>query len=202
MSTRLIAVSKGEPVLEKIVATFHFKKRGRPRYHYQGEVLRYYTPYLVYYKTVPKRGVLGGLPEVEESASVGREERAELIRIPVRGVDAVVDYAKSLDARVEYVKRYLPRLGRSERIPVMVFPDEYRAMRHLLFSLTYATLRSPRKVERLRWIVSGLNVSIIEPFYYTALFRYRELRNRRDPAWHWKLLRIGMAFKVMYMLDR
>ena len=83
----------------------------------------------------------------------------------------------------------------------MVFPNEYKAMRHLLFSLTYATLRNPSKVEKLRWVMNSLSVTIMEPFYYTALFRYRELKNNRDPAWHKKLLRIGEAFKVMYMLD-
>ena len=83
----------------------------------------------------------------------------------------------------------------------MVFPNEYKAMRHLLFSLTYATLKNPSKVERLRWVMNSLSVTIMEPFYYTALFRYRELRSTGDTAWHWKILRIGEAFKVMYMLD-
>jgi len=199
-------MSKGGFINEKIVATFHFKKRSKPLYYYQSETLRYYRPYLVYYKKVPRKEALEVLPKIESSLkTVTRancKEKEELIKFPVRGMDLVVDYAKSLEADVEYVARYLPRLKRSERVPIMVFPDRYSAMRHLIFSITYATLRSAEKAERLRRVVNGLNISIIEPFYNTALFRYHELKSNGDTTWFWKVLRIGRAFKVMYMLDR
>jgi len=193
-----------EPAYERIIATFRFNKR-RFTYRYQSEILRYYRPYLVYYKKLPSKEMLEKLPEVEGFSrnEVERKTgREELIKIPVRGIDIVVNYAKNLNADIEYVMRYLPKLGYSVKIPVIVFQDRYSAMRHLIFSLTYATLRSITKVEKLKEVINGLNINIIEPFYNTALFRYYELRSNGDPAWYWKVLRIGRAFKVMYMLDR
>jgi len=202
---RLRKVSREEKHVEKLMATFHFKKRSKPLHYYQSMVLRYYRPYLVYYKKMLRKEVIEELPKVEKPLEKSIEEkrvREELIKIPVRGIDVIVSYAKNVEASIEYVPRYLPKLGKIKEIPVMVFPNRYSAMRHLIFSLTYATLRSMEKVERLREIVNGLNINIIEPFYSTALFRYYELRNSSDLKWHWKVLRIGRAFKVMYMLDR
>lgn len=205
LSMRCEIMVEEELIHEKIVATFHFKKRSKPLYYYQSELLRYYRPYLVYYKELPKKEILEALSEIEgssKSKTKKKPEKEELIKFPVRGVDVVVNYAKSLEANVEYAARYLPRLKKTERVPVIIFPGRYSAMRHLIFSITYSTLRSLEKVERLREIINSLNISIIEPFYNTALFRYHELKNNNEHMWHWKVLRIGRAFKIMYMLDR
>ena len=75
-------------------------------------------------------------------------------------------------------------------------------MRHFLFSITYATVRSISKVEKIRGVVNGLNVNIAEPFYNTAILRYHELKANSDQKWFWKVLRIGRAFKVMYLIDK
>ncbi len=189
-------------VEEKVIATFRFKKRGKPRYYYQSEILCYYTPYLVYYRLVPREENLEKLPHLLDSKDKKNEKNEELLMFPVRGIDAVVNYAKSLDAEITYRRRYLPRLKKSVEVPTTIFLDRYSAMRHAIFSLTYATVRSVEKVEKIREVMNSLNINIIEPFYNTAILRYEELRGRADSGWYWKILRIGRAFKVMYMIDR
>jgi len=187
-----------ELVEERVTATFHFKRRRKPKHYYQSGVLRYYTPYIAYYRIVPREENLEKLTQGFKN----KEERKELKMFPVRGLDLVVNYAKSLDAEISFKPRYLPMVNRTEKIPVIVFQDRYSVMRHLMFSLTYATVRSIEKVEKIREVVNGLNVSILEPFYNTAVLRYRELRENGDPTWTWRVLRIGRAFKTMYLIDR
>ncbi len=196
-------------VEERVIAVVMYKKRKKPAYHYQSPALRHYRPYIAYYEEVPNpenlaicvehmRSLLGKRKGKSDDANM----RKELVMFPVRGVDAVVDYAKSLDAEIYYFDQVLKKIGSTEKVPAMVFPDRYRAMMHLIFSITYATVRSISKVEKIREVVKGLNVSILEPFYNTAIHRYSDLRSKKDSKWLWKVLRIGMAFKVMYMIDK
>ncbi|RLE92005.1 MAG: hypothetical protein DRN04_11425 [Thermoprotei archaeon] len=192
----------GKPVEERAVAVICYRKRRRPAYHYQSVALRYYTPYIAYYRTIPSAENLEKLVQHLKSVLQRRGKRGEeLIMFPIRGVDAVVNYAKSLEAEIYFFNQRLRKAG-TERIPVIVFPDRYSAMRHFIFSITYATVRSISKVERIRDVVSGLNVNIAEPFYNTAILRYHELRVSGDSGWFWKVLRIGKAFKVMYLIDK
>ena len=190
------------PVEERTVAAVSYKKRKRPAYHYQSAVLRYYIPYIAYYRAVPTVENLEKLVQHLKALLQKKGRRGEeLIMFPIRGVDAVVNYAKSLEAEIHFFNQRLRKIG-TEKVPVMVFPNRYSAMRHFLFSITYATVRSISKVERIREVVNGLNVNIAEPFYNTAILRYHELRANSDPKWFWKVLRIGRAFKVMYLIDR
>ena len=192
----------GKPVEERTVAVICYKKRKRPIYHYQSAVLRYYIPYIAYYRATYTTENLEKLVRQLKTVLQKKGKRGdELIMFSIRGVDAVVNYAKSLEAEIHYFDQRLRKAG-TEKIPVIVFPDRYSAMRHFLFSITYATVRSISKVERIREVVNGLNVNIAEPFYNTAILRYHELRKNGDPKWFWKVLRIGRAFKVMYLIDR
>jgi len=187
---------------EKIVAVVCYRKRSKPRYYYQSPVLRYYMPYIAYYTAVPTMENLEKLVQrLRATLQKKKGNGGELIMFPVRGVDAVVSYAKSLEAEIHYFPQRLRKAG-IEKIPVLVFPDRYSAMRHFIFSITYATVRTISKVEKIREVVNGLNASIAEPFYNTAIFRYWELRKNRDPMWYWKVLRIGRAFKIMYLIDK
>ena len=192
----------GKPVEERTVAVICYKRRKRPIYHYQSAVLRYYIPYIAYYRAIYTTENLEKLVRQLKTVLQRKGKRGdELIMFSIRGVDAVVNYAKSLEVEIHYFDQRLRKAG-TEKIPVIVFPDRYSAMRHFLFSITYATVRSISKVERIREVVDGLNVNIAEPFYNTAILRYHELRKNSDPKWFWKVLRIGRAFKVMYLIDR
>ena len=194
-------------VEERVIAVISYRRRKKPAYHYQSPALRYYRPYIAYYEAVPNPETLSIYVKHLRTSLEKRKNdevymRKELVMFPVRGVDAVVDYAKSLEAEIHYLDQMLRKIGSVEKTPAMIFPDRYKAMKHLIFSITYATVRSVSKVEKIREVVNGLNVNILEPFYNTATHRYRDLRDTKDPGWLWKVLRIGMAFKVMYMIDR
>jgi len=192
----------GSPVEEQTVAVISYRKRRRPVYHYQSVVLRYYTPYIAYYRVVPTPEDLKKVFEHLKAILQKKGKRGEeLIIIPIRGVDAVVNYAKNLEAEIQYFDQRLRKVG-TEKVPVIIFPDRYSAMRHFLFTITYATVRSISKVERIREVVNGLNINIAEPFFNTAVLRYHELITNSDPQWYWKVLRIGRAFKVMYLIDK
>jgi len=188
---------------ERTIAVIAYRRRSRPAYHYQSDALKYYVPYLAYYRCAPTRENLENI--VKQFKMILQEKGRkgdELVMFPVRGVDAIVNYAKSLNAEIQYFPQRLARIGRDEQIPVIVFPDRYSSMRHFIFSITYATVRSVSKAEKVREVVNGISVNILEPFYYVALYRYYELKSNSDSQWRWKLLRIGRAFKVMYLIDK
>jgi len=192
-----------KPVEEKIVAVICYKKRSTPRYYYQSKVLRYYTPYIAYFRLLPTPENLKKAVDHLKAVIQGKRRKGEeLVVFSIRGVDAVLNYAKSFDAEIQYFEQQLKKIKAVEKVPVIIFPDRYSAMRHFIYSITYATVRSISKVERIREIVDGLNVNIIEPFFNTAILRYRELVSNSDPKWYWKVLRIGRAFKVMYLIDK
>ena len=192
----------GRFVNEKTVAVIGYKRRKRSIYRYQSAVLRYYTPYIAYYRVIPIVENLEKLVQQLKAVLYRKSKRGEeLIMFPIRGVDAVVNYAKSLEAEIHYFNQRLRKVG-TEKTPVIIFSDRYSAMRHFLFSITYATVRSISKVEKIRGVVNGLNVNIAEPFYNTAILRYHELKANSDQKWFWKVLRIGRAFKVMYLIDK
>lgn len=85
--------------------------------------------------------------------------------------------------------------------PFVGLPNEVAFRRHLLFSLTASTYRAPSRLNTLKRLVLGMNANLLNVLTNIALERFKEARAASSPAWHWHMLRVGRAVKVLYRLD-
>jgi len=183
-----------ECVVEKDICVIAYKRRSKPRLYYQGEILRYYVPYVVYFRGVPSEENIKRLVEFA-FGKVNGKEKAQLETIMFRGlyVDKIVNFAKVLGAEIVYVKRYLDKLGRVVDVPVMIFDSRYSAMRHTLFALSISTLKSISKVDAVWDVVMDISIAMIEVLYNSAVFRYWSGNEKLMYA-------IGEGFRTMYLI--
>ncbi len=174
------------------VFTFSVKRRSRPNPNYEG-ILRTHRFYIKYYS------LLSGQDPVKV---VGDEDSWLKIAFPVRFTGAVLSFARELGGNVVEVRKVKPpRADAYYERPIVVLPNEIAFRRHLLFTLTASTYRKPERLNTLRNLVLALNANFLNMLTTIALDRYSELRNSSNPAWHWYMMRVGRAVKVLYRID-
>ena len=176
----------------RYVFTFAAKKRSRPNPKYEG-ILRTHRFYIEYYE----------LLEGQEPAGVIGNDKPR-IAFPVRFTEMVVDFAKYLDGRVVEARRVkIPRAGVYYEKPIILLPNEVAFRRHLLFSLTVSTYRKAlsARFNTVRNLLSSMNANLLNILTTIALDRYNELKASQNAVWHWYMLRVGRALKVLYKLD-
>jgi len=173
------------------VFTFRAKKRSRPNPRYNG-ILRTHRFYIEYYSLLNEQDPLKAISKNSEPK----------IAFPVRFTEAILDFAEALGGKIISVRRVKPpKADTYYEKPIAVLPSEIAFRRHLLFSLTASTYRKPEKLNSLRGLILILNANFLNILTTIALDRYSELKNGSNPAWHWYMLRVGRAVKVLYKLD-
>lgn len=180
------------PEKGEYVFTFTVKKRSRPNPRYEG-VLRTHRFYIEYYSL---------LEDQEPTRIVGNNKPR--IAFPVRFTEMIVDFAKELGGRIVDVRRVkIPKMDVYYEKPIILLPNEVAFRRHLLFSLTVSTYRkvSVARFNAVRNLLLTLNANLLNILARIALDRYRELKASKSSVWHWYMLRVGRALKVLYKLD-
>lgn len=171
------------------VFTIRAKRRKRPNYNYTG-ILRTHRYYVEYYS------LLRGENPIK---AVNGEPK---ISFPGRFIETLVNFAKDLDGKIVAVKRVkIPRKELYYEKPIVLLPDEIAFRRHMLFSITASTYRKAAKLNSLRELVLYINANFLNILTSIAIDRYNELIRSSNPAWHWYMLRVGRALKVLYKLD-
>ena len=168
------------------------RRRKKPVEKYSG-VLRTHRFYINYYILLesqePSRAITDNEPRVS---------------FPVRFTEVLLDFARELGGSV--VKSQKVKI-RGESLyyekPIVVLPNELAFRRHLLFALTASTYRKPSeaKLNTLRDLLLVMNANLLNVLSSMAIDRYKELRASQNPTWHWSMLRVGKAIKVLYKLD-
>ncbi len=172
------------------VFTFSVRRRSKPSTNYTG-ILRTHRFYIEYYDVLAEQ-------EPEKVVS----ENEPRIAFPVRFTEAVLSFAEELGGRVVNIRRVRPpRSKYTYEKPLVILPNEVAFRRHLLFSLTISTYRKPSKINSVRILVSTLNANLLNILTQIALDRYSELRGSGSASWHWYMLRVGRAVKVLYKLE-
>jgi len=176
----------------RCVFTFVAKRRSKPNPRYEG-ILRTHRFYIEYYSLLegqePTSAVRGGEPRVA---------------FPVRFTEVVASFAEELGGRVVEVRRVkVPRRDIYYEKPIVLLPNEVAFRRHLLFSLAVSTYlkASSARFNALRNLLLTMNANLLNILTSIALDRYSELKAARSSAWHWHMLRVGRALKVLYNLD-
>lgn len=176
----------------RYIFTFTAKKRRRPYYRYEG-ILRTHRFYIEYYSLLEGQ---------EPIKTVGNSEPR--IAFPVKFTELVLDFARELDGGVIGVRKVkIPRRELYYEKPIVLLPNEIAFRRHLLFALTVSTYRKPLEVRfnTLKNLLLTMNANLLNVLSTIALDRYNELRPSQTTAWHWYMLRVGRAVKVLYKLD-
>ena len=173
------------------VFTLTARKRRKPNPRYDG-ILRTHRFYAEYYF------LLAGEDPVKLTFS---ESEKPLIAFPAK-YDAVLYSFAELVGGEEIYRRavYLPSAKSSYVKRAIGFRNEVDFKRHLLFALTASTLRKPEKLNTLQWIVANLNPIFLNVLANIAIDRYREFSGYSARPYY--ILRVGMALKVLYWLDR
>lgn len=171
--------------------TFRARKRSKPNPRYEG-ILKTHRFYIEYYS------LLSGQTPIQLLVN-NSEPR---IVFPAKFTEALVSFAEELGGKIIEVRKVKPpRASTYYEKPVVVLPSEIAFRRHLLFSLVTSTYRKPEKLNMLRSLILNLNANFLNILTTIALERYSELRSRSDPTWHWYMMRVGRAVKVLYKLD-
>jgi len=174
------------------VFTFSVKRRSKPNPRYEG-ILRTHRFYIRYYS------LLSGQEPLKVVSSDVSEPK---VSFPVRFLESILNFAKEVDGRILEVRKVkLPRANVYYEKPIVMLPNEIAFRRHLLFALTASTYRKPEKLNILRKLILTLNANFLNILTTIALDRYSELKNSSNPAWHWYMMRVGRAVKVLYRLD-
>jgi len=173
------------------VFTFTARRR-KPNPEYDG-ILRTHRFFIEYYSLLegqrPAKVIRDGIPR---------------IAFPARFTEIVLDFVKELDGEIVEVRRVkIPRKDLYYEKPVVLLPNELAFRRHMLFSLTLSTYRKQTSVRfnSLRNLLLTMNANLLNILSAMALDRYEELRSSQNAAWHWYMLRVGRALKVLYKLD-
>jgi len=175
------------------VFTFSARKRSRPNPNYEG-ILRTHRFYIQYYS------LLSGQSPTKVVSSEGSEPRMEF---PVRFTETILSFAKELGGTVINIRKVKPpKADVHYEKPIVLLPNEIAFRRHLLFTLTISTYRNPRKFNIIRNLILTMNANFLNILTSIAMDRYTELKNSLNPAWHWYMMRVGRAVKVLYKLDR
>jgi len=183
----MVAPEKGEYAF-----TFSARKRSRPNPKYEG-VLRTHRFYIEYYS------LLDG--QDPEKAVANNEPR---ISFPVGFTELVIDYAKELGGSI--IKTRKVNISNSDAYyvkPIVLLANEVAFRRHLLFSITVSTYMkaSSARFNAVRNLISSMNANLLNILTTMAIDRYNELKESHNPVWHWYMLRVGRAVKVLYKLD-
>jgi len=174
------------------VFTFAVRKRSRPNPKYEG-ILRTHRFYIEYY----------GLLEGQEPTEVVGNHNPR-IAFPVSLIEVIVDFARELGGSIVEVRKIkIPNMDVYYERPVILLPNEVAFRRHLLFALTLSTYRkvSEARFNAIKNLLLSMNATFLNILTSIALDRYNELRASQNPAWHWYMLRVGRALKVLYKLD-
>jgi len=185
-----MSAPKGEYVF-----IFKAKKRSRPNPKYEG-ILRTHRFYIRYFTLIegqdPRTVITKGEPKIS---------------FPVKYMEVVLDFAKELGGNIVGTRKIeIPKYKVSYETPIVVLPDEILFRRHLLFSLVISTYRkvSDAKFNSVRLLALTMNGNLLNILTTMALDRYFELRNAENNmrhVWHWYMMRVGRAVKVLYNLD-
>ncbi|WP_148678889.1 hypothetical protein [Aeropyrum pernix] len=176
----------------RYVFTFTARKRKKPYYRYEG-ILRTHRFYIEYYSLLEGQ---------EPSRAAGNGEAR--IAFPVRFMELVLDFSRELGGETVEVRMSKIR-GQNlyYEKPIVLLPNEVAFRRHLLFAVTVSTYKKPleARFNALRNLLLTMNANLINILSTIVMDRYRELKASSNPAWHWHMLRVGRAVKVLYKLD-
>jgi len=167
-------------------------KKKRPNYKYE-DLLRTHKFYIEYYHLLNNQNPL----EV-----IGKENPK--ITFPASFTDVAVDFAKELKGETIGVKRiYLNSIKRSFKSPIVGLPRIEEFNRHLIFTLVLSTFRNTSpKINTLRYYISTANQTFISVLVDYTLKVYDDVKDKSDPTWYHKVLRVGRALKLLYGLHR
>lgn len=172
------------------IFTFAPRKRSKSNPRYEG-ILKTHRFYIEYYS----------LMEGEDPKNI--KDKEPYIEFPASYIEDLVSFAEELGGSiVEKKKIPLPRTGHSYTKYVVQLPDDIAFRRHMLYAITASTFRKPEKLYTLRSLISTRNANLLNLLSQIAVDRYKELKENSISTWIWRILRVGKALKVLYMLDR
>jgi len=173
------------------VFTLTARKRRKPNPRYDG-VLRTHRFYAEYYF------LLSG---EDPSKLVLSESEKPLIAFPAKYDAVLYSFAKEVGGE-EICRRtvHLPSSKSGYVKRVIGFRNDVDFKRHLLFALTASTFKKQERLNTLQYIVANLNPIFVNILANIAIDRYREFSGYSARPYY--ILRVGMALKVLYWLDR